>query len=107
MSNRLTVLEEMNHVLDSWDNQAESGADIIQQMKPLIEGLKGLPNDPYTVEEDQLLKDIYKKETRLVSVMEVAREEIAQELIGLNKNKTAAQHYVYSKQTPIFVNQEL
>ena len=107
MSNRLTVLEEMNHVLDSWDNQAESGADIIQKMKPLIEGLKGLPNDPYTEEENQLLKDIYKKETRLGSVMEVAREEIAQELIGLNKNKTAAQHYVYSKQTPTFVNQEL
>lgn len=107
MSNRLTVLEEMNHVLDSWDNTAESGADIIQKMKPLIEGLQALPNDPYTVEEDQLLKDIYKKETRLVSVMEVAREEIAQELIGLNKNKTAAQHYVYSKQTPTFVNQEL
>lgn len=107
MSNRLTVLEEMNHVLDSWDNQAESGAEIVQKMKPLIEGLKGLPNDPYTGEEDRLLKDIYKKETRLVSVMEVAREEIAQELIGLNKNKTVVKNYVYPKKTPTFVNQEL
>ena len=107
MSNRLTILEEMNHLLNSWDNQAESGAGIVQKMKPLIEGLQALPSDPYTVEEDQLLKDIYKKETRLVSVMEVAREEIAQELIGLNKNKTVVQHYVYPKQTPTFVNQEL
>lgn len=107
MSNRLTILEEMNHLLDSWDNTAESAAEIVQKMKPLIEGLKGLSNDPYTGEEDQLLKDIYKKETRLVSVMEVAREEIAQELIGLNKNKTVVQHYVYPKKTPTFVNQEL
>lgn len=105
--NRFSLFEEMNTILDSWNGAPETGPEIISQMKTLLHEVQQLQELPLTLEEEQLLREIYKKETRIVAVMEVAKEEIAQELRGMNKNKAIVQNYVYPQKTPTFVNQEL
>lgn len=107
MKNRMAVLQDMQRLINTWDESAQTAPEIIIQLKPLVSVLATMEIIPYTPEEEALMQAAIAKQLAMIAVLKKEKVEIATEMRAMNKKASVIDNYLYPKHKPTFVDHHL
>lgn len=104
-TNRLTLLEDLNNSIKTWDGSALHATELLASNQSFFDHIQRMESLDLTVEKP-IWTSLLDSQSKMMETIRVERERLHSQLEQLSKSKKVMNHYVHKNKPSLFVDKD-